>query len=102
MEVDSEKLKQAVEHMHQCTARLIEAVPISEMFQGQPAWQGIVHIFDLSGHPTATRCYAWSSLVGETGKRRFFAVLHIPPITSAQDAVRAAIVQEYRKYPPLS
>jgi hypothetical protein len=27
-------------------------------------------------------------------KRRFFAVLHIPPITSPIDAVRAAIVAE--------
>jgi hypothetical protein len=35
-------------------------------------------------------------------KRRFFAVLHIPPITSTQDAVRAAIVQEYRMDNPFS
>jgi hypothetical protein len=29
-------------------------------------------------------------------KRRFYAVLGLPPINSPQDAVRAAIVQEYR------
>jgi hypothetical protein len=34
--------------------------------------------------------------LGESDKLRFFAVLHILPIISAQDAVRAAIVQEYR------
>jgi hypothetical protein len=101
MEITSEELKQAVERMHQCVAHLIEVIPISEAFQGQPVWQGIVHIFDITGHPKATRCYAWSSPVGETDKRRFFAVLHIPPITSAQDAVRAAIVQEYRTQGPL-
>jgi hypothetical protein len=55
-----------------------------------------VHVFDLIGHPTATRCYAWSSPVGDSKKRRFFAVLHSEPVTSAQAAVRAAIVQEYR------
>ena len=102
MEVDIEQLQQAVEDMHGCKAELIETISVSETFQGQPVWQGIVHLFDLTGHPTATRCYAWSSPIGESDKRRFFAVLHIPPITSAQDAVRAAIVQEYRKYPPLS
>ena len=96
MEVHTNELKQAVAHMHQCAARLVEVVPVSETFQGQPVWEGVVHVFELTGHPTATRCYAWSSPVGESNKRRFFAVLHIPPITSAQDAVRAAIVQEYR------
>jgi len=30
------------------------------------------------------------------GKRRFFAVLHIPPITGPREAVRAAIVAEHR------
>jgi hypothetical protein len=29
-------------------------------------------------------------------KRKFFAVLHVPPVTSAKDAVSAAIVQEYK------
>jgi hypothetical protein len=100
MEVNSEQLKQAVEGMHHCKARLIEAIPISETFQGQPVWQGIVHVFELTGHPTATRCYAWSSPVGESDKRRFYAVLHLPPIASVQDAVRAAIVQEYRTEKP--
>ena len=96
MELTANELKQAVEHMHHCRAQFIEAVPVSESFQGLPVWQGIVHVFELTEHPTATRCYAWSSPVGESDKRRFFAVLHLPPITSAQDAVRAAIVQEYR------
>ena len=30
-------------------------------------------------------------------KRRFFAVLHLPPVTSPVEAVRAAIVAEQRK-----
>jgi hypothetical protein len=96
METTAEQLREAVEHMHHCRAQLTETVPVSETFQGQPVWQGIVHIFDLIGHPTATRCYAWSSPIGESDKRCFFAVLHLLPITSPQDAVRAAIVQEYR------
>ena len=100
MEVHVNELRQAVERMHQRTAWPTEALPVSETFQGQPVWQGIVHIFELTGHPTATRCYAWASPIGESGKRRFFAVLHIPPITSARDAVRAAIVQEYRTNNP--
>ena len=89
-------LQRAVERMHDCQAAYLEQVAVNELFQGQPVWQGVVHVFEINGHPRATRCYAWSSSMEGSDKRRFFAVLHIPPITSAQDAVRAAIVQEYR------
>jgi hypothetical protein len=53
-----------------------------------------VHIFRLIGHPTAKEAYAWSSPIEGSNKRRFFAVLHLPPITSPVEAVRAAIVAE--------
>ena len=52
---------------------------------------------DLTGHPKATRAYAWSSPIEGSDKRRFFAVLHIPPVTSPMEAVRAAIVTEHRE-----
>jgi hypothetical protein len=55
-----------------------------------------MHVFDLEGHPKATRAYAWSSPIEDSAKRRFFAVLHIPPIESPLDALRAAIVAEHR------
>lgn len=64
--------------------------------KGESVWEGVVHVFDLEGHPQATRAYAWSSPVEGSTKRRFFAALHIPPITSPLDAVRAAIVAEQR------
>ena len=89
-----ESLKTAVEDMHRCTATLSYVEPVSEEFSGKPVWEGLVHVFDLSGHPTATRAYAWSSPIEGSNKRRIFAVLHQPPITSPLAAVRAAIVQE--------
>jgi hypothetical protein len=39
-----------------------------------------------------SRAYAWSSPSEGSTKRRFFAVLHQPPVGSPQAAVRAAIV----------
>ena len=45
-------------------------------------WEGVVHVFDLVGHPTATRAYAWSSPIEGSTKRRFFAVLHTTRINS--------------------
>jgi hypothetical protein len=71
-------------------------VPVRETFKGKPVWEGVVHVFDLTGHPTATRAYAWSSPIEGSSKRRFFAVLHQPPVDSPQAAVRAAIVAEQR------
>jgi hypothetical protein len=47
------------------------------------------------GQPKATRAYVWS-YERTDGKRRFFAVLHTPPIMSPRDAARAAIVAEAR------
>ena len=96
MRDDREQLRQSVEQMHDCSATFADTESVSETFEGQPVWEGIVHIFEVTGHPEATRCYAWSSPVESSSKRRFYAVLEIPPVQSAQDAVRAAIVAEHQ------
>jgi hypothetical protein len=92
------ELKTAVESMHGGTATLAQSVPVRETFDGKPVWEGVVHVFDLTvtGHPSATRAYAWSSPIEGSTKRRFFAVLHTERINSPLEAVRAAIVAEHR------
>ncbi len=59
-------------------------------------WEGDVYVFDLEGHPTASKAYAWSDAVPGLDKRRFYAVLHADPVTSAREAVRASIIEAYR------
>jgi len=71
-------------------------VPVKETFGGKTVWEGVVHVFDLEGNEKANRTYAWSSPIEGSEKRRFFAVLHIPPITSPVEAVSAAIVAEHK------
>ena len=79
----------------------VESVPVKEMFQGQTVWDGIVEVFDLVGHPTALRVYAWAHDTDDPNNpRRHVTVLHSHPIKSAEDAVRAAIVQEFRSLEP--
>ena len=95
-DVDANELKKAVKQMHHCNTRLIQSVPVREKFERETVWEGVVHVFALTGHPTAAQAYAWSSPIEGSDKRRFFAVLHVPPITSPVDAVRAAIVAEQR------
>jgi hypothetical protein len=94
IEVSADQLEAAVEGQHGGRAKLREVVRVSEEFSGRPVWQGVVHVFDLTGHPTASVAYAWSSPVEGSNRRRFYAVLGVPPINSAADAVRAAIVAD--------
>lgn len=49
-----------------------------------------MQVFELHGHRDAARAYAWSHAT-EGAKRRFYAVLHAGPVTSALTAVRASI-----------
>ena len=97
MEVAVDILRESVETMHGGSATLAQSVPVCEKFEGQPVWEGVVHVFDLEGHPTATRAYAWSSPIEGSEKRRFFAVLQLGAIKTPVDAVRAAIVAEQRQ-----
>lgn len=96
MKSTEDELKAAVERIHSGRAYFREVAPVSEAFNGNLVWDGTVYVFDLEGHPSATRAYAWSSPIKGSDKRRFFAVLHLGGIRSPLDAVRAAIVAEHR------
>lgn len=81
--------------MHGCEATWVESVPVVETFQGREVWRGEVQAFDLAGCSAATRGYAWSEPTTGT-RRRFFAVLHVPPIDSPQRAVQGSIVADIK------
>ena len=85
----------AVSQLHNCGAVWRETVSVHEIFKGETIWQGDVEVFDLQGHPKAKRAYAWSHLGGKQDERtRFVAVLEIPPVESAETAVRVQIVKD--------
>src|SRR4051812_4993062 len=95
-EVEADQLRDAVQKMHGGTATLAQSVPVRETFEGKTVWEGVVHVFDLADHPTATRAYAWPFPAEGSDKPRFVAVLHTGRINSPLQAVRAAIVAENR------
>jgi hypothetical protein len=88
------ELRKAVERLHGGGTRLVRSVRISESFDGKSLWEGVVHIFELEGHPSASRAYTWSSPVEGSTERQYFAVLNIPPITSPVEAVRATFMRK--------
>jgi hypothetical protein len=91
---DVAQLKRAIEMQHGCKATIVQSVPVKETFDGKTVWVGVVHVFQVHGHPKTHKAYAWSSPIEGSDKRRFFAVLHVPPVTSPSEAVRAAIAAE--------
>ena len=92
-----ERLQAAIRDLHGCESQYLETVPVTEMFQGQTVWQGDVEVFQIRGHPKAKRAYAWAHMAGTQDKEtRYVAVLELPPVTSPQTAVRAAVMAEIK------
>lgn len=92
------RLKLAIEHLHKCDATWRESIHVHEIFAGQTVWKGAVEVFDLTGHPKANHCYGWSHPGGnDVTDERFVAVLEIPPVKSAETAVRASIIADTKK-----
>jgi hypothetical protein len=96
-----QELRDVIRRVHGVESEHVESVPVKETFQGTTVWEGIVEVFDIKGHESAHRVYAWSHATDDPQHpRRHVTVLHLHPIKSAQDAVRAAIVQEFRSLEP--
>lgn len=92
-----EELQRVIRHLHGVEARHLESIPVKEIFQGKTVWEGVVEVFELIGHPTSERLYAWTHATDDPANpRRHVTVLHSHPIKSAEDAVRAVIIQEFR------
>lgn len=90
-------LVDAIRHLHACEAQHIDTVPICELHpDGRVVWEGDVEVFTLTGHATASRCYAWSHVTTGT-RRQFYAVLHTGPVDSPAKAVQAVVVQAVRR-----
>jgi len=93
---DPKHLAGVVHEMHGCRATHIRSEPVRERFNGETTWEGVVEVFDTVGHPDASRVYAWSYLA-DNRTVQHQAVLGVPPINSAVDAVRAAAVEQAQR-----
>ena len=76
----------------------MESVPVlTKMFRGKTIWTGVVEVFNSIGHPDAHRVYAWAHETNDPMLPiRHVTVLHLHPVKSAEDAVKAAIMQEIK------
>jgi hypothetical protein len=85
----ADELRLAIQQLHGCPSRLIEVVPLSADPQAQNVLGGAVHVFEMIGHPSALRCYAWAS-PRKTNSTTMHAVLHTESVKSAELAVKSA------------
>ena len=90
-----EEIGAAIESMYECRAKYVESVDVTETFEGKTVWDGVVEVFDISGHAEASRCYAWT--FKDNGGQRYVTVLESPPVTSPVTAVRAALASGQQK-----
>jgi hypothetical protein len=90
-------LKLLVEREAKCRATHVTSQTIHERYEGMRVWDGIVEIFQLEGHPTANRAYAWAILPSEGQQIEYKVILGLPPVNSAEDAVRVSITAGFRQ-----
>jgi hypothetical protein len=91
-----ERIKKAIEAREGCRSTHVQSLPVKEVSDRQTVWEGVVETFDLHNHATAKRAYAWEQWVGEK-EPRYTVVLGIPPVNSANDAVKAAVVAHMKE-----
>lgn len=98
--LESADLQAAVEQRCECSARLVQTVPVTAPIQGTRTWDVVVHVFELDGSGVTNKAYAWSSPVeGPVGRgfeSRIFTALNIGPIKSPMDAVCATLADQMR------
>lgn len=92
-----EELQAVIRKLHGVHSTHVKSVPVTEQFNGNVVWDGIVEVFELQGHPKATHAYAWTHETDDPKRpKRSVTVLKIPPAVSPETAVRVAIMQELR------
>ena len=90
------RLQNAIRQLNHCESKYGESVTVSETFlsfQKPTTWKGDVAVFEIYGHPQASRAYAWSDRA-ENKHPWCVVVLEIPPVTSPQTAVQAALAAQ--------
>jgi hypothetical protein len=82
MESDVEALRNAIHDWYGCNGKYAASISVHE-----PGWSGTVEMFTIDENPKAKFAFAWM----ENGAT--VAILAVPPIIFASDAVKAHLQQ---------
>jgi hypothetical protein len=84
---DLDVLKATVQLKHKCKAVHAESVRVVERSQGRTVWKGMVEVFELAGHASAMRCYAWIE-IPSGAERQCVSILQKGLVISPETAVK--------------
>ena len=94
MKIRVSELRHAIHDTHDCKAdTLAEVIHVTARRANASPWETDVYVFEISGHPTTDRCYAWVEPVNET-KIIIRCILHSDQIASAESAVQSILNSE--------
>lgn len=88
--VNVDLLAQVIDTQHGAKGVFHQSVRVAKWNGNPSSWDGMVHVFNLSGHPSARRAFAWSSPVAGSQGTRYFAVLQGGRVKTPADAAKAA------------
>jgi hypothetical protein len=88
-DVSAGQLKRVIESQHGVASTFANSVRVHRA-SSQPGWDGMVHVFALRNHPSASHAFAWSSDISGGRQPRYFAVLKTSQIATPLQAVKAA------------
>lgn len=88
--VNIELLTQVIESQHGAKGAFQQSVKVAKWNGNPSSWDGMVHVFNITGHATARKAFAWSSPISGSQGSRYFAVLQNGRIKTPHDAARAA------------
>jgi hypothetical protein len=94
IDILADELRLAIQQLHGCPSRLLECVPLSGD-KAEQVFGGTMHIFELLGHPSAVRCYAWAA-PSRTNTTVMHAVLQSRSVNSPELAVQT-LLRDKRK-----
>ncbi len=89
-DVSAGELARVIQVQHGVASTFVKSVRVHRGTGNRADWNGLVHIFDLQGHPRAGRAFAWSSPIQGGTAPRYFAVLQDGKIATPAQAVKAA------------
>lgn len=91
---DISRLQNAIRRLTGCASKYVETEAVTECFhgfRGEVLWQRKVAVFEIEGHPKATRVYAWANKNSGHEPATHVVVLEIPPVNSPRTAIVAAM-----------
>src|SRR5262245_49654495 len=100
MKVSLDEFRVAIHQTQNCQAGCVaEIMEVTASVDGIAPWRGAVHVFEVSGHRSATHCFAWPSQL-DPATTIIHAVLKTGRTLSAEQAVRSVLRREARRSIP--